>query len=312
MTELWHWYGVSALQYLAFPGSALLPAGRLVAMWFPQTRGRMMGVALMGANFGGFTMPSLAALVVGLLSWQAGYNVFALLSVAVGLFAVLSVREVQKEASDKTSDTVTNLPGVTLRMAMASGAFYRVTLGVVLATFTYSAVLPQIIPHLVNEGLTTGNASVLLSITAIFGMGGKVLFGYLSERITARSALMVNLFGQTIGVCLFVLSGASIFRWVTLPSFGLFFGGLGALMPIMIQDTFGIRDFGSIYGMVNMATVVSFFCGPLLAGLVFDATGSYQPAFLLIAVFYIVGAFVLGTIKPIILPESQLSTTINQ
>ena len=83
-------------------------------------------------------------------------------------------------------------------------------------------------------------------------------------------------------------------------------------MPIMIQDTFGIRDFGSIYGMVNMATVVSFFCGPLLAGLVFDATGSYQPAFLLIAVFYIVGAFVLGTIKPIILPESQLSTTINQ
>ena len=186
------------------------------------------------------------------------------------------------------------------------------TLGVVLATFTYSAVLPQIIPHLVNEGLTTGNASVLLSITAIFGMGGKVLFGYLSERITARSALMVNLFGQTIGVCLFVLSGASLFRWVTLPSFGLFFGGLGALMPIMIQDTFGIRDFGSIYGMVNMATVVSFFCGPLLAGLVFDATGSYQPAFLLIAVFYIVGAFVLGTIKPIILPESQLSTTINQ
>ena len=312
ITELWHWYAVSVLQYLAFPGAAMLPAGRLVAIWFPRTRGRMMGLATMGANFGGFTMTPLAGLVVGVASWQWGYGVFGFLALGVGMLALLVVREAPRTPLEVEAGTAREegangddasglaLTGVTPREALRSRSFYRVTLAILLAAFTYSAILPQVIPHLTNEGISTGQATLLLSVMAAFGMVGKLLFGYLSERITARNAFIVSLFGQILGVVLIVASGASPLVWLALPVFGLAFGGLGALMPLIVQETFGVRAFGSIFGMVNMATVVSFLSGPILVGLVFDATGSYRPAFITIAAFYFIGALVLIGVRSVV------------
>ena len=55
---------LSFVQFVAFSGTAVLPAGRLVGIWFPDSRGRMMGIATMGNNFGGLTMPLLAGMVM--------------------------------------------------------------------------------------------------------------------------------------------------------------------------------------------------------------------------------------------------------
>ena len=57
MTELWHWYALSFMQFITFSGMAVLPAGRLVAAWFPHIRGRMTGIAATGNNVGGLVMP---------------------------------------------------------------------------------------------------------------------------------------------------------------------------------------------------------------------------------------------------------------
>ena len=69
MTELWHWYALSFIQYLGFSGASILPAGRLVGIWFQRSRGRVMGITLMGNNFGGITFPPLTTLALG-MSWH--------------------------------------------------------------------------------------------------------------------------------------------------------------------------------------------------------------------------------------------------
>ena len=57
MTELWHWYALSLIQFIAFPGVTILPAGRLIGIWFEKDRGKVMGMTFMGNNFGGLIMP---------------------------------------------------------------------------------------------------------------------------------------------------------------------------------------------------------------------------------------------------------------
>ena len=70
MTELWHWYALSFLQFATFSGMTVLPAGRLIATWFPRIRGRMIGIAAAGNNVGGLVIPvSVAALLVA-MSWS--------------------------------------------------------------------------------------------------------------------------------------------------------------------------------------------------------------------------------------------------
>ncbi|MEE8046764.1 MAG: MFS transporter, partial [Dehalococcoidia bacterium] len=73
ISELWHWYLFSSLVYAGFPGATIMPAGKMVGLWFPKTRGRVMGAVVAGNNFGGVTMPPLAAAIIATLSWQMAY-----------------------------------------------------------------------------------------------------------------------------------------------------------------------------------------------------------------------------------------------
>ena len=61
--------------------------------------------------------------------------------------------------------------------------------------------------------------------------------------------------------------------------FGLGMDGVGALTPLVITDMFGLKQFGSITGLTRTALIIPVFAGPIMAGLIFDATDSYNLMF---------------------------------
>ncbi len=305
MSELWHWYAVSLLQYIGYAGASILPAGRLVGIWFPQMRGRVMGITLMGNNFGGFTFPILttAALAatwqwgnLSLAPWQGGYLTFGIIGVALTIYTIVVVREFPtKRGSAAGETTQPQLTGWTLRDALRSKAFYAIMMAVLFGSFTYSAVLIGIFDHLTGDGVSDILAGRALSAIAICGMCGKFIMGLLAERITARYALMIDLIGQaTLLLLLTFFAGmSSLFLWLFVPMFGFFLGAFGALFPLIVLNAFGVKRYGSIMGVINMTTAVSFFVGPLMAGLSFDLTGSYRLAFITVAVMFYTAALTL-------------------
>lgn len=111
------------------------------------------------------------------------------------------------------------------------------------------------------------------------GLLGKILFGYLCERLGARRATIANLTGQTLLVVLLgALESPSVLYFVA-PLFGICMGGFGVVHTLYVQDSFGLTHFGAIMGLLNATMVVSFGLGPVIAGLSFDWTGSYGAGF---------------------------------
>ena len=307
MTEVWHWYALGILQALAVSGATMLPAGKLVGNWFRRTRGRMMGIAAMGNNFGGLTMTPLAALVVGAAGWRWGYGAFAILLAATAPLVYLAVRDRPEDlrrkegplrsepVEEKVSVGHRHAPsgtGLTAGEAVRTRAFYIVMLGIMAASFTHAGVLPQLLPHLETEGLPLAQASLAISLFAAFGMVGKLLFGLLTERIPVRFALTLDLTLQAIGLLMLVRWANTPFLWAVMPFYGIAFGGVGALHPLLIQETFGVRHFGTISGIVSMAPTVSRVVGPLMVGALYDANGTYREAFMVMAAIFAVGAVV--------------------
>ncbi len=304
MTELWHWYALSFIQYLG-AGAGFLPAGRLVGIWFQRNRGRVMGITAMGANFGGLVMPPFLGLILPILMWQGAYLVLALMSVALIIYALAVISESppapgsdDEPAERPALETRPVLAGWTLKEALHSSSFYAITFSIMLGSFTYSAILPQIITHLTDEGVSLRIAALALSTFAIFGMTGKLLMGILAERITARYALMINLSGQAIFLILMIWAGSPVIMWISVPLYGYFSGAFGALMQLVVQGAFGIRHYGSIMGTIGLTNIVSFGIGPILAGASFDLTGSYRVAFIAVAVLFFMGALSLTQAKP--------------
>ena len=303
MSELWHWYALSFLQFMGFAGGSVLPAGRLVGIWFQRTRGRVMGITAMGNNFGGMLFPPLTGLLFLIGSWQLAYVVYGIIGFLVAVYAFVVVNEspirdqpLHDKGSPGTGRAV--LTGWTVREALRTRSFYFIALTVMLGTFTYSTVLPQIVAHLANEGIPVGKAALGLSIVAAGGMTGKFALGYLAERITARYALIIDLTGLAIFLVAMLFVGVTPWiMWLILPVYGFFMGAFGALFQLIVQDAFGIKHFGAIMGIINMTMVVSFGLGPLMAGLSFDLTGSYQVAVIIVACFFLTGALSLTQAK---------------
>ena len=321
MTELWHWYALSFIQYLGFSGASILPAGRLVGIWFQRSRGRVMGITLMGNNFGGITFPQLTTLALGmswhwafisLSPWQGTYLLFGVIGILMTVYALIVVREFPTRAQMRRRDNEEDAPsddapvvltGWTLKESLRTKAFYAITVAMMLGSLTYTGVLTQVAAHLTDEGVSPGAAAIALSLLAGCGMTGKLVMGLLADWITARYALMIDLLGQSgflvlltyfagqsISLHMFAPGAALPLVWVFVGCFGFFLGAFGALTPLIVQDAFGIRFYGSIMGVMSITMGVSSAVGPLLAGWSFDATGSYRVAFLLIAALFFTGA----------------------
>jgi MFS family permease len=150
---------------------------------------------------------------------------------------------------------------------------------------------------LVNSGITLERATFTLGTLAVGGIAGKLLFGYLAERFGARVAAIINLMGQATFAMALGFAVTSLSLSLLTPAFGLFMGGFGVLITLLVQDTFGLRHFGSIMGLVNVSNIVSFGLGPIIAGLSYDLTGAYTTGFAITAGLFALGALVLLTVR---------------
>ncbi|MDA1258421.1 MAG: MFS transporter [Chloroflexi bacterium] len=308
-TFLTQFYLFSLLLFMGFPGATVMPAGRLISVWFARTRGRMMGIVTAGNNFGGLTMVPLGTLVIATAGWRWGYAVYGFIIIGIAVSAWYFIKDrpedVAREGNKRWAP-----PGMDAAMAAAAAAgysardalrtrsFYFITLGLTAAMFTYSAVLTQLIPHMEAEGFSKNEAAAGISIVAAFGIISKLAFGRISETITARWSTVLSLSIQSAGLVLFIVADGTNLAWVAVAVFGLGFGGIGALIPLTVAEAFGVRHFGSILGIISMFGVVPVVIGPLMAGIIFDKTDSYDLAFEITIGMFLTGAIFMSLAGP--------------
>ena len=303
MTELWHLYAISALQFAAFNGTVMLPAGRLVGIWFKEGRGSALGLTMMGNNFGGLALTPLIGAILVVSSWQVAYYAVAGMFLAVLIYTLAFVTE--NAPPDRGSGDVAPargarpaLTGASLHEALRSRDFYILALVTPIGSLAFAVLLPHLIANFTHAGISIGVASGALSVLAGFGMAGKVAFGALGERITGRRALMVSFSVTIAGVALMVDPGPVPLAWVSAALFGFGMGAFGPLYTMVVQDNFGLRRFGAISGLLSLTSGVTFAAGPVLGGLAYDLADTYRPVFIAVAAVIGAGVLLLTQVGP--------------
>ena len=298
MTEPWHWFLLSFLQFapsfIASEGSM----GKLIANWFPEIRGRVMGFAAMGNNMGGLFLAPIAGLIIGFFSWRIGYLYIGIFGIIASVFVVLVVRDrpnnLHKESRELNKTVSSSMhKDWEIKDLIRTKRFFAVAGIVLIGVLTYDIILVNITTHLVIEGFSTEMASIALAVLAILGMISKALFGYISEKISARISLIIILIGQS-GL-IFVMTSIP-FNYVLITSaamYGIFMGGWGVVYQLFVQENYGIKNYGSILGTIVVFTGIAHLIGPILAGITFDISQSYKLIFTIVAVLFLLAAVIL-------------------
>jgi sugar phosphate permease len=303
MTELWQFYLFSALMFAGTPGATMMPAGRLVNTWFPRIRGRMMGIVTSGNNFGSMlAMPIVAALIT-MVGWRLTFVAMAIGLLGFVLLIILVIRDTTDDVINERNkrwapsevDTETQLNtnvGLSRSEALRTRTFWFLVVGMTLQQFVRTGVVSQMVPHLQHTGFSLTTATGAMMLLAFFAMSSKLIFGRLSETITARLSWVAILILQTTGLSILMVAGDSLtFTWAAIVIFGLGMGGVGALTPLVITDMFGLKHFGSIMGLTRTPIIIPVLVGPILAGMIYDTTGSYSWMFLIT-----IGMLILSTL----------------
>jgi sugar phosphate permease len=290
MTELWQFYAVSALIFAGTPGASMLPVGRLVGLWFATTRGRMMGLIASGNNFGGMIAVPIITAVIAFGGWRWGFASTGFLMIGVLILVLFMIRDKPEDVEREVNKRWTPkgdagraaraaLQGFTTSQAIRTRAFWFLAVGMALQQFARTSVATQFFPHLEQIGFSATEAAIGLMLLAFFAVTSKILFGTVSEWITARWAYVIVVSLQITGLSILLFPEGTMFTWIGLVVFGLGMGGVGALGPLAITEMYGLKNFGAIIGLTRPAMIVPTVIGPIMAGFIFDRTGTYDLAF---------------------------------
>jgi len=171
--------------------------------------------------------------------------------------------------------------GLSVPEAVRTQAFWMIGAMMVLAGLVAMGAGVHLMPYLTDIGHAESRASFIISVISGMTVIGKIVTGTIADRWGVRPAVALA-FGLILAGIL-LLMGAG-----TLPvafAFAIVYGfGIGVPLvvnPALTAERLGLKHFGAVFGILTLFTTVGAALGAVLTGFIYDAAGSYIPAFLL-------------------------------
>jgi sugar phosphate permease len=171
--------------------------------------------------------------------------------------------------------------GMTLVEALKTPLFWIFAICSALVFYPIFVTGQQFILYLQTPkiGLAPQQASYALSMLFAVSVGGKFLFGFLSDRFSPTHVMLfccAVMFLASLVLLFLTANTAFLF----LIPFGLGFGGTFVLLQRLVADYFGIREYGKILGVVTLIDTVGAAIGGKITAYLADAAGGdYTQAF---------------------------------
>ncbi|MBN1856808.1 MAG: MFS transporter [Dehalococcoidia bacterium] len=286
-------------------GMGIVPCSAVVSNWFRRKRGVAVGVMASGMGAGGFVMAPVVAHFLESYDWRTAYFAMAVIVCAVTIPLALALIRTRPSDMGLYPDGDSIAPdeaqaslwagmdreGLSLRQSARTVAIYLIGISFFVSGFSNTGALHAPVPFLEDIGFPTATAALALGTLGLGSALGKVFFGWLCDRIPPKRACAVGLTLQLCGVLVLLTiradsSLALIWAYALLLGFGI--GSWLPSMSTLVSKTFGLAHYGSIFGVIAFLESTGTSLGPLFAGLMFDATGTYYHAFVTFAVLYAV------------------------
>ncbi|MEP7243436.1 MAG: MFS transporter [Gammaproteobacteria bacterium] len=288
---------------LAACGASPIIWTRGVALWFEKKRGLAFGLTLSGAGLAGVVIPPLIGSLIARFNWQAGYIGIAVITA----LAAIPVKFFFKEPADKTGEqksriakTATAAAGLSLKEALRERQLWQLAIANFFISCATASLLVHLVPLLTDVGLGLSVAAQLASLMGIAMIVGRFSSGYLMDRFHPPfvGAAYVSVAG--VGVLLLQSTLPNLFGTaIAVATFGLAAGAEVELVAFVTARYFGLKAYGQIYAAQFIVFQLAVGMGPLLAGRIFDLSGSYLMALHLCASAFFGGSLIIAMLgKP--------------
>lgn len=280
-----------------------------------------MAIVLSAGSVGGFLSPIIMEILIGVGSWTLGWifiSAASIVSLLLSIFIVknkpLDIKDVPagiycKESEYNKSSSVSEaIPKLSIKDIISNFSFHHVIFNSISRSILYYTVIGHIIIFVVSNGTPREKAVLIISIIALLSFLGRFLFGALCQfKLKPKLGMAFGNFIMSFGVLLITFMPTN---YSTIYLGGALIGiGLGAgyiTSPLIYAEYFGSINFPMVMGVSSPINFTISAFGPLIAGYMASATGSYKLTFITMSMISLVGGITVVFSKPSRNKEKQL------
>ncbi len=274
--------------------------------WFrPEMKGLITGLVVAGFGLAPVYIAPLSKYLLATHGVSASFRILGIAFIVIAGLAAQFIINPPSPVAGKAAGPAGTGNDRTWREMLRTPAFYSLYIQYACAA---TAGL-MIIGHLakivaVQSGNTIQIGFLFVALLAVFNAGGRVVAGIVSDYIGRiitlvfvfiLQAMMMAFFSHLNSVGGFLIGSAMV---------GFNYGACLSLFPSTTADYWGTKNLGLNYGILFTSWGVGGIVGPLLAGRLADATGSYETAYL-VSCGLLAAAAVLGMM-------SYISVSVNR
>jgi sugar phosphate permease len=295
-----------------------------VIQWFEKKRARALSMVGLGLALGGMFVPIVAWSIEN-IGWRETSFGCGVLAIVVG-YPLACIFRRRPEDFGETVDglgvkpnTAVDVDGVetpshaepefTAKQALRTQAFWLLSAGHGVALIIVTAVNTHAINHMrISLGYTIAQASFYITLMTGFQVIGVLLGGVLGDKLQKNRVAAVCMTMHMVGMLMLTYALGPVMLVLFAVFHGLAWGVRGPFMQAIRADYFGRKSIGMILGLSAMLTAVGQVSGPLLAGIMGDATGDYDLGFTVLALIAGAGTFLFWFAKPPAIPGMPVKT----
>ncbi|MER9332012.1 MFS transporter [Mesorhizobium sp. M0488] len=257
------------------------PMIALTTGWFDTHRSLAVSLVSAGMGVAPMTISPFVRWLISAYEWRTAMFDIGITAWVLLLPAVLLVRQPPKPAAaDTASAPVAEGAGLTVPQALRSPQF--IVLG--LTFFACCAAHSGPIFHMVSYAMLCGVAPMaavsIYSVEGLAGLGGRVLYGVLADRLGVKPVLIAGLAIQAIVIAAYLSISRLEQFYMLAVIFGATYGGVMPLYAVLAREYFGQSILGTVFGAATMLSSLGMALGPLAGGMVFDAYANYSWLFI--------------------------------
>jgi predicted MFS family arabinose efflux permease len=310
--KIWQLYVLYLAVGIAGCGVGPVPYCTVIAHWFDKYRGLALGLMMLGLGAGAMIMPSAAQYLIARVGWRLTFCIVGAATLLIAAPVIAIFLKDRPEPMGLLPDGATRAVagvgagdwglgargGLGWHEARHAPTFWLLFFAFILVSASVQGCFTHIAAILADRG-TSAQAAALA--TSLFGGGllvGRTGLSYLLDRFFAPRVAAVIFACAAAGIALLQTAGSQELAFAATFFIGL---GLGAEVDIMAYLTsryFGLRAFGTIYGVIFAGFGMAAGLGTYLMGSAFDATGSYTFTLVLFCVATLLGAALMLGLGP--------------
>jgi MFS family permease len=248
-------------------------------------------LTVIGAFSSPIFLPVTAALVDG-IGWRSTIRVLAAIAAATFLaMAALQGTETPHARARGGLGSVADA----LRDAWKAPGFPRWVLASLISGAGVDIILVYQVPVMIAAGLSVGAAATIGGIRGFAQLAGRLPLSPLLRRLGARRTIVLALVVAAVGTLLLLASGHVAPAVVYSLLAGASIGALYTLQGIYTNELVGSANLSMLMGVQTAVFAIGGATGPLIAGTLFGATGSYVPVVWLTAAGLAAAAVLMST-----------------